>query len=166
MKTNIVYTLSKPTNQTREKHPAIFIMHGMGSNENDLPSIVQQLKNDYYIFSLRGPISQPPGYSFFTIERIGVPHQEPFEHILKELQNFIEEAKSNFEIDEKGIYLLGFSQGAILSQSLAQVMGNKISWYRFFKWVSPRNSEDDGTFTNERITSLHCSRRTGSSDTF
>ena len=127
MNTNIVYTLSKPTNQEREKHPAIFLMHGMGSNENDLPNIFQELKNDYYIFSLRGPISQPPGYAFFTIERIGLPHQQPFEQILKEIQLFIEEAKKQYEIDENGIYVGGFSQGAILSQSLASIMGNKLA---------------------------------------
>lgn len=127
MNTKIVYTLSKPTNMDRAKHPAIFLMHGMGSNENDLPSILQELKNDYYIFSLRGPISQPPGYAFFTIERIGLPHQEPFENILKELQHFIDEAKSHFDIDENGIYLMGFSQGAILSQSLASIMGNRLA---------------------------------------
>ncbi|KGR80024.1 alpha/beta hydrolase [Ureibacillus manganicus] len=127
MNTNFIYTISKPTNQKRDKHPAIFIMHGMGSNENDLPGIVQELKDDYLIFSLRGPISQPPGYAFFTIERIGLPHQEPFERVLQEIQDFIEEAKREFAIDEKGIYLLGFSQGAILSQSLANIMGNRLA---------------------------------------
>lgn len=127
MDTNIVYTVSKPVNQKTEKHPAIFLMHGMGSNENDLPSIVQELKNDYYIFSLRGPIAQPPGYAFFTIERIGLPHQEPFERILMEIQQFIETAKRHFDIDENRIYLLGFSQGAILSQTLASIMGNKLA---------------------------------------
>lgn len=127
METNFVYTLSKPTNQTKEKHPAIFLMHGMGSNENDLPSIVEELKNEYYIFSLRGPLSQPPGYSFFTIERIGMPHQEPFERVLNEIQHFIQEVNNHYEIDENGIYLLGFSQGAILSQSLASIMGNKLA---------------------------------------
>jgi len=127
LETNFVYTLSKPTNQTKEKHPAIFLMHGMGSNENDLPSIVEELKNDFYIFSIRGPLSQPPGYSFFTIERIGLPHQEPFTKVLKEIQDFIQEAKDHFEIDENGIYLLGFSQGAILSQSLASILGKQIA---------------------------------------
>ncbi|SOC40153.1 alpha/beta hydrolase [Ureibacillus acetophenoni] len=127
MNTNLVYTLSKPTNTDKAKHPAIFLMHGMGSNESDLPSIVQELRNDYYIFSLRGPLSQPPGYSFFTIERIGLPHEEPFKHILNEIQQFIEEAKSQYDIDENGIYLMGFSQGGILSQSLASIMGNKLA---------------------------------------
>lgn len=126
VKSNIVFTLSEPR-EKNGKAPAIFLMHGMGSNENDLPNIVQTLKNDYYIFSLRGPISQGSGYSFFTIERIGQPHQEPFKQILLDLQHFIEKAIEEYSIDENKIYLLGFSQGAILSQSLATILGSKLA---------------------------------------
>lgn len=128
MNSKIFYALSEPTEKnTDHKYPAILLMHGMGSNENDLLSIVESLKNDFYIISLRGPIAQPPGYAFFTIERIGYPQPESFIHILNEIQKFIEEAVNEYPIDEDKIYLAGFSQGAILSQSLAALMGNKLA---------------------------------------
>ncbi|RHW36652.1 esterase [Lysinibacillus yapensis] len=127
MNTEIIYTVSEPIEKNRETYPAIFLMHGMGSNENDLPAIVKEMEKDYYIFSLRGPLSQGPGYAFFTIERIGKPHEEPFRRILKDVQTFLEEATKHYPIDPQKIYLLGFSQGAILSQSLATILGNQLA---------------------------------------
>jgi phospholipase/carboxylesterase len=127
MNTEIIYTVSEPIEKNREAYPAIFLMHGMGSNENDLPTIVKNLEKDYYIFSLRGPLSQGSGYAFFTIERIGQPHEEPFRRILKDVQNFLEEAIKHYSIDRQKVFLLGFSQGAILSQSLATMLGNKLA---------------------------------------
>lgn len=128
MKSQLFYSLSEPQEMAEGKsYPAIFVMHGMGSNEQDLPSILQAVKQDYFIFSLRGPISQPPGFSFFTIERIGVPHREPFVKIIHDIQEFINEAVEEYPIDANQLYLLGFSQGAILSQSLVTILGNKLA---------------------------------------
>jgi len=128
LKSQLFYSLSEPQEMAEGKsYPAIFVMHGMGSNEQDLPSILQAMKQDYFIFSLRGPISQPPGFSFFTIERIGVPHREPFVKIIHDIQEFINEAVEEYPIDANQLYLLGFSQGAILSQSLVTILGNKLA---------------------------------------
>lgn len=127
MISDFIYKVSEPTNKNKESYPAIFLMHGMGSNENDLPSIVKEMEKDYYIFSLRGPISQGPGFAFFTIERIGKPHPDPYYRILNDIQNFIEEATNHYPLDKQKMYLLGFSQGAIISQSLAALLGNKLA---------------------------------------
>jgi len=128
LKSQLFYSLSEPQEKAEGKsYPAIFVIHGMGSNEQDLPSILQAVKQDYFIFSLRGPISQPPGFSFFTIERIGVPHREPFVKIIHDIEEFINEAVEEYPIDANQLYLLGFSQGAILSQSLVTILGNKLA---------------------------------------
>lgn len=98
----------------------------MGSNENDLVGLVSSLKETCHIFSIRGPIAQPPGYAFFTIEGYGKPHRAVFDQVIKDLQAFIEAVVEEYPIDSEQLFLLGFSQGAILSQSLALIMGNQI----------------------------------------
>lgn len=127
MNTTLTYIHSAPqTTDENKKYPALFLIHGMGSNENDLVGLVSSLKEKCHIFSIRGPISQPPGYAFFTIEGFGKPHRTVFDQVIKDLQAFIQEAIAEFSVDSEQVFLLGFSQGAILSQTLALVMGKQI----------------------------------------
>ena len=109
-----------------DNKPAIFLLHGMGSNEEDLPQLVQELKDTHHIFSLRGPIVFNPGYAFFTIEEEGKPERHVFDQIIVHIQAFIREAIAEYHLDEKQIMLVGFSQGAVLAQTLAITMGKEI----------------------------------------
>lgn len=108
------------------KKPAIFLLHGMGSHEGDLPQLVQEFKDSHHIFSLRGPIEFKPGYAFFTIEEEGKPIRIVFDKVLAYIQSFIQEAIIEYDLDAEEIYVLGFSQGAVLAQSLALSMGDAI----------------------------------------
>lgn len=127
MKSPFTFKHTQPSNMDpHKKYPAIFLLHGMGSNEDDLPQLVQNFKEQCHIFSLRGPINQKPGYAFFTIQEIGKPDRAIFDKVLVALQRFMLEAIDEHQIDPHKVYVLGFSQGAILAQSLAFVMGNLI----------------------------------------
>ncbi|MGJ9385467.1 alpha/beta hydrolase [Salipaludibacillus sp. CF4.18] len=127
MKTEMIYELRRPKHIIPgKKYPALFVMHGMGSNEQDMLTLVNGLEDSFFIFSVRGHLSQGPGFSYFTIEGYGRPHREVFEDAIKKLANFIDEATINYQIDTDQLYLLGFSQGAIVSMTLALTLGNKI----------------------------------------
>ena len=125
MKSPFTYTYSAPED-VAVKRPAIFLLHGMGSHEEDLPQLVQDLKESHHIFSLRGPIVFNPGYAFFTNEEEGKPIRVVFDEVLTYIQSFISEAIDEYALDKEQIYVLGFSQGAVLAQSLAFTMGNAI----------------------------------------
>ena len=114
-------------NNAEQKQPALFLLHGMGSNEEDLPQLVKDFKETNHIFSLRGPIIHKPGYSFFLIEEIGKPIRDVFDKVVAHLQNFIREAIIEYNLNSEDITILGFSQGAILAQTVALTMGNEIS---------------------------------------
>lgn len=86
----LYFNLMKPkTIETDKKYPAIFLLHGMGSNELDLPPLVQAFNEKMFIFSLRGPIVQPPGYAFFTMEDLGQPNENSFKQTIKMVDDFI-----------------------------------------------------------------------------
>lgn len=112
--------------ETDKKYPAIFLIHGMGSNEDDLPQLVENFKGKCHIFSLQGPIKQSPGFAFYTIEEAGKPDRHIFDKIVVYLQQFILEAIEEYQLDLNNIYVLGFSQGAILAQTLGLTMGMTI----------------------------------------
>ncbi|WP_010282996.1 alpha/beta hydrolase [Bacillus timonensis] len=127
MNSPIVYELRTPsTIDPDRKYPALFLMHGMGSNEQDLLSLVRGKEDTFFVFSIRGPIAQPPGYAFFTIEGYGKPHREVFDRSIGQLTNFLEYASQSYPIDQENIYLLGFSQGAIVSMTLGLTLGERI----------------------------------------
>lgn len=108
--------------QTEGKQPALFLLHGMGSDEKDLLQLAGACKGSHHIFSLRGPIVQPPGYAFFTMEEEGKPDREIFDKIVLYIQSFIREAIGEYDLDEKRLTVAGFSQGAVLAQTLGLTM--------------------------------------------
>jgi phospholipase/carboxylesterase len=89
-------------------------------------SLVNGLDDSFFIFSIRGHLSQPPGFAFFTIQGYGKPHREVFDEGVNKLASFIDFASEQFPIDLNRLYLLGFSQGAILAMTLGLTLGNKI----------------------------------------
>ncbi|MEH7356873.1 alpha/beta fold hydrolase [Neobacillus drentensis] len=127
METPMIYELRRPKNNvTGKKYPALFIMHGIGSNEHNMLSLVDGLEEHFYIFSVRGHLSQGPGFAYFTIQGYGKPHREVFDDGMDKLTNFITYASEKYPLDLNKLYLLGFSQGAIVSMTLALTLGNKI----------------------------------------
>ncbi len=109
-----------------EKQPAIFLLHGLGSNEQDLLQLVKAFEGHCHIFSLQGPIEHRPGYAFYTFEEEGFPTREVFDKVIQFTQAFIFEAISEFDLDMEKIYVVGFNQGAVVAQTLALVMGSAI----------------------------------------
>lgn len=127
MNAPLAFELKKPHHADPDRtYPALFVMHGMGSNEKDMLNLVSGLEEHFYIFSIRGPIERPPGYAFFTIERLGKPHQEVFQAAVDKVSDFISWAESEYRLDASRIYLLGFSQGAILSMTIGLSLGIRI----------------------------------------
>ena len=72
----------KAPNVTNEKQPAIFLLHGLGSNEHDLLQLVNEFEGSCHIFSLQGPIKHNPGYAFYTFEEEGIQTCEVFDKVI------------------------------------------------------------------------------------
>jgi len=127
MKNQLIYELRTPEHiEPGKKYPAIFLLHGMGSNEKNMMPLVSGIEKDLFVFSIRGPLQQPPGYAFFTVHGFGNPHRDVFDGAVNQLENFIEYAAENYPIDASEIYFMGFSQGAILSMTLGLKLGKRI----------------------------------------
>jgi phospholipase/carboxylesterase len=152
------YKLVKPnTIDSGKMYPAIFLMHGMGSNEDDLLPLVQDLAETTYIFSIRGPIEQPPGYAFFTIEGFGKPHRSVFDQSIQNIVSFIGEMCEEHPIDVSQLFLMGFSQGAILSMSIGLKLGNKIKGIVALSGYIPDFMKKEYKDQNLKGVSLFCS---------
>jgi phospholipase/carboxylesterase len=103
-----------------ERRKAIILLHGVGSNENDLFSLASQLPDDFLIIAPRGQFSLSAGrYAWYNVDfSTGKPIFDKAQETSSReiIEKFIIQIKQKYGADE--IYLGGFSQGAIMSYSI------------------------------------------------
>lgn len=126
-----LYHLVREPKIKQEKNPLLLLLHGYGSNEEDLFSFAAQLPDEYFIVSARAPYSLPPyGNAWYAItfdsdmNKFSDDKQaiESRDLIIK----FIDELIEAYPIDKDNVTLLGFSQGSILSYAVALTHPEKI----------------------------------------
>ncbi|GGE30250.1 alpha/beta hydrolase [Psychroflexus planctonicus] len=113
----------RPSSLT-EKAPLLLLLHGYGSDENDLFSFASELPKEYIVVSAKAPHSlQPYGNAWYAInfDAAGDKFSDTEQAIKsrERIMQFIDELIDAYPIDEKDINLLGFSQGTILSFAAA-----------------------------------------------
>ena len=103
--------------------PLLLLLHGIGSNEHDLYGLAPFLDKRFLIISVRAPYILGPGsYAWFEADftpQRPVINPEQAEASRKTLITFLKEAITAYDADPKQVYLMGFSQGAIMSASVA-----------------------------------------------
>ena len=118
---------AKPT----EASPVIIMLHGFGSDENDLFSFASELPDNYTIISLKAPIPmQPYGNAWYNIYLDSSDGKfSDTEQAIKSrdlLRDCIDEIIEKYNVQKDNITLLGFSQGTILSFAVALSYPEKI----------------------------------------
>ncbi len=102
------------------RYPTILALHGRGSNEHDLIELVPHLPNSLLWISPRGPHKLGnDSYEWYRVKIIGKPDPEQVFSAIEILDRFIDEVLSIYPVDPQRIFLLGFSQGSILSMCYA-----------------------------------------------
>ena len=121
----------RPSSITDKKPPVLFMLHGYGSNEEDLFSFAPELAKEFCIISVRAPyILQPMGYAWYAInfdaEKGKWSDDKQAAASRDKIVTFIEEACKTYQLDSDSVTLLGFSQGTILSYAVALSYPEKI----------------------------------------
>ncbi|WP_379153644.1 alpha/beta hydrolase [Paenibacillus sp. sgz5001063] len=127
MNPNYQYDIHLPVHPEQgKKYPVIFTLHGKGSNEQNMYGLVAPLAADFIIIGIRGNMPLGAGYQYYDLKSLGNPIREMFDQAVKDLEAFIHYATEKYPVDPDKRYLLGFSQGAILSMTLALTMGDQL----------------------------------------
>ncbi len=104
--------------------PLLALLHGVGSNERDLFGLAPELDPRLRIVSARGPLIRGQGsYAWFDVQFLPgggfLINPAQLNSSRQRLMTFLREAVEAYEADPERIYLMGFSQGAIMSLTLA-----------------------------------------------
>lgn len=128
---SLAHLVQEPRLRTSGKPPLILLLHGVGSNEADLFSLASYLDARFFIVSARAPVVMGAGsYGWFNIEFTPqglVADLEQAKGSLELLRGFIDELVATYEVDERCVYLAGFSQGAMMSLALMLTHPQKIA---------------------------------------
>ena len=147
-----------------DKNPLLLLIHGYGSNEQDLFSFAAELPEEYYIVSARAPYNLQYGsYAWYAINFDA--DQNKFSdndqaRISRDLiAKFIDELIDKYPIDATNVTLIGFSQGTILSYAVALSHPEKVQRVVAMSgYINPEILEDNylkNSFSNLKVFASH-----------
>jgi phospholipase/carboxylesterase len=122
---SLVHLAQQPQQRGDGAPPLLLLLHGVGSNEHDLISMAPYLDRRFLILSARAPYNYGwNGYAWFEIGFTGngdVVFVDPqqIEVSRQKIIQFIGEAIAAYGADPARVYLMGFSQGAIMGSLVA-----------------------------------------------
>ena len=128
---NLHYLVQEPKT-IKDQNPLLILLHGYGSNEEDLFSFAPELPDDSYVISVRAPYDlQPYGHAWYAIhfdaDENKFSDNVQAKQSVEIIASFIDEIVKQYPIDTENVTLIGFSQGAILSYATALTYPEKIS---------------------------------------
>lgn len=116
--------IERPPLDPTKKAPLMVLLHGYGSNEKDLFSFASELPKELHIISLRAPLNldynSHAWYSInFDADQNKFSDLKEAKSSLEKITIFLNDIIDQKNIDPSKVFVLGFSQGAILSYALA-----------------------------------------------
>lgn len=115
---------SVPRDQ-QEGRPVLVLMHGYGSNEADLFSLVPYLPDEPVIAAIRAPLRQGPGFAWFPLNanEPGTPSEEEVDLAVRAVFDWLDSLAS-----APSLGLLGFSQGGAMALQLMRYEPRRFSY--------------------------------------
>jgi len=115
----------------KENAPVLILLHGYGSDENDLFSFAQELPEELFIISAKAPYPmQPYGNAWYAInfDADKGKWSDNDEAIQSRdlIATFIDQVCETYPVNKDNVNLLGFSQGCILSFAVAFTYPEKL----------------------------------------
>lgn len=128
---SLVHLIREPLDQAPGAAPLLLLLHGVGSHEGDLMGLAPELDGRFFVASARAPNTLAPGaYAWFHVEltQAGpVINPQEAEGSRVALLRFIDEAIEAYALDPRRVFPMGFSQGAIISLSLALTRPDRLA---------------------------------------
>ncbi|MBR9757671.1 MAG: alpha/beta fold hydrolase [Algicola sp.] len=126
-----LFNITRPST-LKENAPLLIMLHGYGSDENDLFSFASELPEELFIISVRAPYPlQPYGNAWYAInfdaDNSKWSDDEQARASMETIVAFIDDACNKYPVNKNNVTLLGFSQGAILSYAVALTYPQKVN---------------------------------------
>lgn len=120
IESSLVHTIAPFSGSDSARHPALILVHGRGSNEEDLLGLAPYLDPRLLVISVRAPFPfSHGGYTWYTMQETGKAEPREFMESYSRLEQFLTDVRSSYPVDSEQIFLLGFSMGSMMSLGFA-----------------------------------------------
>lgn len=127
---SLAHLIREPTMMV-DKPPLLLLLHWVGSNSSDLMQLAPQFDGRFFIVSAQTPITLGAGANaWFHVEFAPdgpIINAEEAESSRLALLRFIDELVEAYGLDSRRVYLMGFSQGTIMSLSVVLTRPDKVA---------------------------------------
>lgn len=123
----------RPTQAGGTKAPCLLLLHGVGSNETGLIELARHMDPRLVVILLRGPlVLAPDRFAWFQVSF--TPSGPAIDAAQAEqsratLLDFIGALPANHDVDPDQIWITGFSQGGIMSASVALTAPTRVAGF-------------------------------------
>jgi phospholipase/carboxylesterase len=101
-------------------HPTILMLHGRGSDEEDLLALAEYLDHRFLLIGARAPFAFPGGgYTWYDLKEYGEPDLDSFLTSYRRLSRFLDDILTGYPVDPTTVLLFGFSMGTVMAYTLA-----------------------------------------------
>ena len=109
-----------------EPAPGLLLLHGIGADEADLMGLEGALDPRLTIISARAPFGWGPGFAWYAMYVVGQPDAQTMHASIEELREFMEGIIPAYDIDPERLFMMGFSQGAIMSATMCLLYPERV----------------------------------------
>jgi len=117
--TDLPLAYLEQTQSDSRNQPLVIFLHGFGSNEEDLFGIKDALPSSWTYLSARAPMPvDPNGYRWFTKTAGDGDYNgetADLQRSARLIEDFVGKATAKYHTQSDRVFLVGFSQGAIMS---------------------------------------------------
>jgi phospholipase/carboxylesterase len=102
------------TEEERSGTPLLVLLHGHMANEEDLMGILDFLPDEFTVASVRAPVAQGPGFTWFPLMQDAAYSVDKVTSAVQEVIDWVDSIKDG----HSSVTLLGFSMGMAVASSM------------------------------------------------
>jgi len=128
IQSSLIHKVLEPEGGGNAPYPTLILLHGRGTNEDDLLGLVPYLDPRLLVVSARAPFQfSMGGWTWYEILEVGNPHPRQFQESCNRLAQFLSDVKQHYPVDPNRIFLLGFSMGTVMSFAMSLTKPKEIA---------------------------------------
>ena len=117
---SLIYKVAPRSSNEAGPHPMLILLHGRGTDENDLLGLTPSFDPRLLVVSIRAPHRFLfGGYTWFDLDEQSGVNTDQLVEGCDSLIRCLDDIQQKFPVDSKRIFLFGFSMGAMMSLTVS-----------------------------------------------
>ena len=121
-----------PPKNPASTYPTLILLHGRGADATDLLQLANELNvGNFLILAPQAPYTFGTpfgmGYAWYEMDTDGDPDPASLQPSLAQVHGFLESISAGYPVDVDRVFLVGFSQGALMSLTTGLKHPNRLA---------------------------------------